>query len=77
MQANYNSSILVGPIGLPATVNESLATKPYAQTQFQAMDQMQGPIPTTQMKLDYVNFYANLLIQSDNNLVSKIVAWGS
>lgn len=58
MQANYNNASLVGPVGLPATVNESLATKPYAQTQFQAMDQMQGPIPTVQMKLVYVNFYA-------------------
>jgi choline-sulfatase len=68
--AGYDSSDLVGDIGLPETVDEDLSTKPAAQQQL--IDLLAvglGPLGTDQRKLDYLNFYGNLMKESDDYLV--------
>ncbi len=70
--AGYDSSWLDGEIGLPATANESLSTKPTVQEQFLRLFNASGPIPTPQMKRNYLNFYGNLMKSSDAYLM-KIV----
>src|ERR1700733_1347841 len=60
-----DSTRLQGKIGLPATVNEDLSTKPTVQKQFLRLFNASGPIPTPQMKRDYLNFYGNLMKSSD------------
>ncbi|HEY5357776.1 MAG TPA: hypothetical protein VIJ82_08800, partial [Streptosporangiaceae bacterium] len=49
-----------GLLGLPATVNEDLSTKPSVQEEFLRIFNASGPIPTPQMKRNYLNFYGNL-----------------
>jgi arylsulfatase A-like enzyme len=65
----YDDAWLEGEIGLPATVNEDLSTKPTAQEQFLRIFNATGPIPTPQMKRNYLNFYGNLMKASDAYLV--------
>jgi arylsulfatase A-like enzyme len=65
----YDDSWLLGDIGLPATVNEDLSTKPTVQEQFLRLFTASGPIPTPQMKRNYLNFYGNLMRSSDAYLV--------
>jgi arylsulfatase A-like enzyme len=65
----YDSSWLQGEIEPPATVNEDLSTKPSVQKQFLRLFNASGPIPTRQMKRNYLNFYANLMKASDAYLV--------
>ncbi len=65
----YDSSWLQGEIEPPATANESLATKPTVQAQFRRIFNLTGPIPTRQMKRNYLNFYGNLMKSSDAYLV--------
>jgi arylsulfatase A-like enzyme len=65
----YDSSWLQGEIGLPATANENLSTKPTVQEQFLRLFNASGPIPTPQMKRNYLNFYGNLMKSSDAYLV--------
>ena len=67
--AGYDSSWLDGEIGLPATFDESLTTKPTVQEQFLRLSNALGPIPTPQMKRNYLNFYGNLMKSSDAYLV--------
>jgi choline-sulfatase len=67
--AGYDSSWLDGEIQAPATANESLKTKPAVQAEFRALSNGLGPIPTTQMKRNYLNFYGNLMKSSDAYLV--------
>jgi choline-sulfatase len=65
----YSDEWLNGPVQLPATVNEDLLTKPAVQRQLLALLAIgMGPLSTPESKLDYVNFYANLMIQSDKYL---------
>jgi choline-sulfatase len=66
----YTRKWVRGDIGLPATVNEDLSTKPPVQQQFLLLSNGGlGPLPTKQHKLDYINFYGNLMKSSDNYLV--------
>ena len=65
----YDDNWLDGDIGLPATVNEDLLTKPTVQAQFRRIFNATGPIPTPQMKRNYLNFYGNLMKASDEYLV--------
>ena len=54
---------------LPATVDEDLSTKPTVQAQFLRIFKLSGPLPTPQMKRNYLNFYGNLMKASDAYLV--------
>jgi arylsulfatase A-like enzyme len=65
----YDTSWLGGEVGLPKTVNEDLSTKPTVQNQFRKIFNLSGPIPTPQMKRNYLNFYGNLMKSSDEYLV--------
>ena len=65
----YDNAWLEGDIGLPATVNEDLSTKPSVQEEFLRIFNASGPIPTPQMKRNYLNFYGNLMKASDAYLV--------
>jgi arylsulfatase A-like enzyme len=67
--AGYDKSWLQGEIEVPRTANEDLSTKPSAQAQFLRIFNASGPIPTAQMKRNYLNFYANLMKASDAYLV--------
>jgi choline-sulfatase len=65
----YDASWLQGEINPPATANEDLSTKPGVQEQFLRLFNASGPIPTLQMKRNYLNFYGNLMKSSDAYLV--------
>jgi choline-sulfatase len=65
----YDSSWLEGEIGVPSTANEDLSTKPDVQEEFLHIFNATGPIPTPQMKRNYLNFYGNLMKSSDAYLV--------
>jgi choline-sulfatase len=73
-RAGYNDSWLNGEIGLPATINESLATKPSAQRQFLRITQLLGKLDTHQKKRAYLNFYGNLMKLVDGYLVDVLDA---
>lgn len=68
----YNdSSWITGSIGLPSTVNENITypLKPAAQQNSLELEIGLGKIPTPQDKLEYINFYGNLMIYVDKYLV--------
>jgi choline-sulfatase len=65
----YDDSWLQGDIDPPATVDEDLSTKPSVQKEFLRLFNASGPIPTRQMKRNYLNFYGNLMKSSDAYLV--------
>ena len=66
----YTSNDLGGEIGLPDTVDEDLGEKPTAQqATLLLLNAGLGPLNTEQKKLDYLNFYGNLTIESDTYLV--------
>ena len=68
--AGYTDADLVGNIGLPPTIDEDLSTKPTAQKQALAiMNGGLGPLTTEQMQRNYLNFYGNLMKESDAYLV--------
>ena len=73
-RAGYNDSWLKGEIGLPATIRESLATKPSAQRQFLHISQLLGKLDTHQKKRAYINFYGNLMKLVDGYLVDVLNA---
>jgi len=60
-RAGYDDSWLQGEIGLPATIDESLATKPSAQRQFLRISQLSGRLDTHQKKRANLNLYGNLM----------------
>jgi choline-sulfatase len=65
----YTKGWLEGPVRLPATVDELLLMKPAVQRQLLALLAVgMGPLTTRESKLAYINFYANLMIQSDRYL---------
>ena len=68
-QRGYDNSWLQGEIEPPATANEDLSTKPSVQAEFLQIFNLSGPIPTPQMKRNYLNFYGNLMKSSDAYLV--------
>jgi choline-sulfatase len=65
----YDDAWLQGEIEPPATANEDLSTKPSVQEEFLRLFNASGPIPTRQMKRNYLNFYGNLMKSSDAYLV--------
>jgi choline-sulfatase len=65
----YDDTWLQGEIEPPATANEDLSTKPSVQAEFLRIFNLSGPIPTRQMKRNYLNFYGNLMKSSDAYLV--------
>jgi choline-sulfatase len=65
----YDSTWLQGEIEPPATAHEDLSTKPSVQAEFLRIFNLSGPIPTPQMKRNYLNFYGNLMKSSDAFLV--------
>jgi arylsulfatase A-like enzyme len=65
----YDDSWLQGEIEPPATADEDLSTKPTVQREFLRLFNASGPIPTRQMKRNYLNFYGNLMKSSDAYLV--------
>jgi arylsulfatase A-like enzyme len=65
----YDDAWLEGDIELPATAGEDLSTKPTVQAQFRRLFNASSPIPTPQMKRNYLNFYGNLMRASDAYLV--------
>jgi arylsulfatase A-like enzyme len=68
-EGGYNNSDLRGDIGLPKTVDESLLTKPTAQAEFlQLTNRGLGSLPTDEDKTNYLNFYGNLIKESDEYL---------
>jgi choline-sulfatase len=74
-QAGYDDPAwLEGDIGLPVTFNEDLSTKPRCQAQFAKLFGASGPLPTREMKLNYLNFYGNLLKLADGYLVDILDA---
>jgi choline-sulfatase len=65
----YDDTWLQGEIDPPATAHENLSTKPSVQAEFLRIFNLSGPIPTPQMKRNYLNFYGNLMKSSDAYLV--------
>jgi choline-sulfatase len=74
LSAGYDDSWLQGTIGLPATVNEDLKTKPRVQREFRRIFNLTGFPRTPQQKRDYLNFYGNLIKSSDSYLVQILDA---
>jgi choline-sulfatase len=70
--AGYDASWLDGELEPPSTVHEDLSTKPTVQGQFLKLFNLSGPIPTRQMKRNYLNFYGNLMKSSDAYLVKLL-----
>ncbi|WIA13263.1 hypothetical protein OEZ85_006851 [Tetradesmus obliquus] len=72
--SGYSPELLKGDIQLPPTVNESLITKPSAQREFRVMG-AGGLSPSgPEQQTSYVNFYANLIKQTDAFLVNALDA---
>ena len=66
----YTEAWLKGDITLPATVFESLDTKPGVQQQFLDISKLgMKPLHDDQERLNYINFYGNLMMSSDHYLV--------
>lgn len=70
----YNNAWLVGGIGLPPTAYENLSTKPTAQSEFLKVFNLNGPVPTPQMRKNYLNFYGNLMASSDRYIMEVLNA---
>jgi len=71
-QAGYDDSWLDGQIGLPATVDEDLSTKPSVQEQFLRIFNLTGKPKNPKQQREYLNFYGNLMRSSDNYLVKVL-----
>ena len=71
----YSQAWLQGDMELPDTVAERLVTKPRAQAIFKALVAGgTGPLQGDKKKLNYLNFYANLMKASDNFLTNILAA---
>lgn len=74
-EGGYNKSWLEGAIRPPATVGESLASKPRVQKEFlEIFNAGGGKISTPEMQRKYLNFYGNLMKSSDDYLVNVLDA---
>lgn len=71
-EAGYDDSWLRGTIDLPLTVDEDLSTKPSVQRAFLRIFNEAAPLPTSDMKRAYLNYYGNLMKASDNYLVNVL-----
>jgi arylsulfatase A-like enzyme len=65
----YTPEWVEGDIGLPATVDEDLSTKPRVQKQFLELSNAGLGSLDLEQKRHYLNFYGNLMKSSDNYLV--------
>src|SRR5439155_13645794 len=66
----YDSSWLLGDIGVPETIDEHLSTKPHVQQQFLDITNLGlGQLSTRRMQRHYLNFYGNLMKLQDRYLV--------
>ena len=75
----YDDSWLQGDIkDLPPTVNEILREnyKPFVQTQWSILQSIAQPMKTDQEKLEYLNFYGNLLKDVDGKMGQILGALG-
>ncbi len=77
LTAGYDDSWLEGDIDLPPTVDEDLSTKPDAQQNFKNIFNLTGLLGTRQRKLNYINFYGNLMKLVDSYLVEVLDALDS
>jgi choline-sulfatase len=73
LAGGYDDAWLQGDIELPATVDEDLSTKPTAQRASRALTAAgTGKLTDDQMKRNYLNFYGNLMKESDQYLVQVL-----
>ena len=71
--SGYSPTLLEGPIELPPTWIENLSTKPISQAQWAAFNVLVGAAPQNiSQAYQYVNFYANLVKQTDAYLNSTL-----
>ena len=67
--SGYSPSLLQGDVQLPQTYAETLLTKPRAQREWVALNLATGAAPQNiSQARDYINFYANLVKQTDSYL---------
>ncbi len=66
--ADYDDSWLEGNIKLPETVDEDLSSKPSVQAEFLRIFNLSGKLKTPDEKLNYLNYYGNLMKSSDSYL---------
>jgi len=71
-EAGYDDSWLQGDIGVPATNEEDLSTKPSVQEQFLKIFNLTGKPKTEREKRAYLNYYGNLMRSSDNYIVNVL-----
>ncbi len=71
-EAGYDPSWLQGDIGVPATNEEDLSTKPSVQEQFLKIFNLTGKPRTEKEKRAYLNYYGNLMRSSDSYLVNVL-----
>lgn len=64
-ESGYSPALLEGPVDLPSTFAESLATKPAVQRQWVQLNLGTGAAPAGPVDArKYLNFYANLVKQT-------------
>ena len=72
-----SDSWIEGGIDLPATWNEDLSTKPTAQRNLiPVLNNGLGRLRTRQQRLNYLNFYGNLMKQADAYLARMLAVLG-
>ncbi|MGC1851278.1 MAG: sulfatase-like hydrolase/transferase [Solirubrobacterales bacterium] len=71
-EAGYDNSWIQGDIGVPATNEEDLSTKPSVQEQFLKIFNLTGKPRTEKEKRAYLNYYGNLMRSSDNYIVNVL-----
>lgn len=71
-EAGYDNSWIRGEIEPPATVEESLETKPSVQKEFRNIFNLTGKPKGPEQQAQYLNFYGNLMRSSDNYIVNVL-----
>lgn len=71
-EAGYDDSWLQGDIGVPATNEEDLSTKPSVQAEFLRIFNLTGKLKTEAERRNYLNYYGNLMRSSDSYLVNVL-----
>lgn len=71
-EAGYDDSWIRGEIKPPATVEESLKTKPSVQEEFRNIFNLTGKPKGPVQQAQYLNFYGNLMRSSDNYIVDVL-----
>lgn len=70
----YDQDDLVGDINLPLTVNEYLKInyKPTSQQDWLDLMNLQGPLHNQDQQINYLNFYGNLMIHVDQQILALL-----